>query len=126
MINFEKQVDYWRAGAREDWRAAKKLINIRMTRHGLFFAHLAIEKLLKAQICRSTKDLAPPIHNLIRLSELSRLKLDQSKRDILAEMNAFNIEGRYPDALAKPPSMREAKIYLDRAKKIYQWLMKQF
>ncbi len=72
------------------------------------------------------KDLAPPIHNLIRLGELARLSLNQKQIDVLAEMNAFNIEGRYPDSLAKAPSQAEAKSYLKRTGETFQWLMKQF
>ena len=42
-----RQIEYWRLGASEDWEVAVELISSRRTRHGLFFAHLALEKLLK-------------------------------------------------------------------------------
>ena len=126
MIDIEKQVAYWRKGAAEDWSAAQQLVKTRKTRHGLFFARLALEKLLKAHVCRQTKDLAPPIHNLIRLGQLSGLVLNQKQMDVLAEMNAFNIEGRYPESLAQAPSVTEAKAYLSRTKGVMQWLTKQF
>jgi HEPN domain-containing protein len=125
MIDIEKQISYWRNGAAEDWAVAQELINKGRTRHGLFFAHLALEKLLKAHLCRRTQDLAPRLHNLVRLAELAALNLDQGQIDALAEMNAFNIEGRYPDTLAPPPTPREARQYLRRAKEVYQWLMNQ-
>lgn len=59
MIDLEKQVAYWRDGAVEDWQVAVELVNLGRTRHGLFFAHLALKKLLKAHLCRATADLAP-------------------------------------------------------------------
>jgi len=40
-------------------------------RHGLFLANLALEKALKALVCKATRDLAPRIHNLVRLAELA-------------------------------------------------------
>lgn len=125
MIDIEKQVTYWRDGAAEDWEVAQDLVKNGRVRHGLFFAHLALEKVLKAHVCRHTQDLAPRLHNLIRLAKLAELSLTETQTDILAEMNAFNIEGRYPDILAPPPSQDEAKDYLRRAQEVYQWLTTQ-
>ncbi len=125
MIDIEKQVAYWRDGAAEDWEIAQELIERGRTRYGLFFAHLSLEKLLKAHVCRHTQDLAPRLHNLVRLAELAALPLSQAQVDLLAEMNVFNIEGRYPDVLIPPPSQDEAKGYLRRAQEVYRWLMNQ-
>ena len=125
MIDIEKRVAFWRDGAAEDWEVAWELVSSRRVRHGLFFAHLALEKLLKAHVCRHTQDLAPRLHNLVRLAELAAIPLSPTHTDTLAEMNAFNIEGRYPDSLAFPPSQDEAKDYLRRAEEVYQWLMNQ-
>jgi HEPN domain-containing protein len=93
------------------------------TRHGLFFAHLALEKILKAIVCKESQDLAPRLHNLSRLAELTALRLDARKTEILAEMNAFHIEGRYPESLPKPPTREEALGYMSRAEGVFQWLM---
>jgi len=125
MIDIDKQVTYWRNGAIEDWEVAQELVSKGRGRHGLFFAHLAIEKLMKAHVCRHTQDLAPRIHNLVRLAEMAALSLNQTQIDIIAEMNAFSIEGRYPDSLIAPLSQGEAQDYLSRAEEVYQWLMNQ-
>lgn len=37
------------------------------------------------------------LHNLIRLAEIAGLSLNSEQRDLLADINLFNIEGRYPD-----------------------------
>ncbi len=124
-IDIQKQVEYWKNGAIEDWNVAQDLISQNKVRHGLFFAHLALEKLLKAHVCRHKQDLAPRIHNLSRLAELASLALNQSQKDMLAEMNPFNLEGRYPDLLMSPPSQNEAEGYMRRTKEVYQWLMNQ-
>jgi len=91
----------------------------------LFFAHLTIEKILKALVCKHSQDLAPRIHNLSRLSEMAGIALINEYVDVLAEMNAFHIEGRYPESLTVPPTKEEALNYLARAEKVYQWLMNQ-
>jgi hypothetical protein len=56
MFDIGKQIAYWRDGAAEDWRVAQDLIKRRQVRHGLFFAHLALEKLLKALSGDSSRD----------------------------------------------------------------------
>ena len=43
----------------------------------------------------------------------------------MAEMTAFSLEGRYPDALAQAPAKQEAQRYLERAKGVIEWLMNQ-
>jgi HEPN domain-containing protein len=123
VIDIARQVAYWRDGAREDWAVAQDLIAQGRTRHALFFAHLALEKALKAHVCRQTNDLAPRMHNLIRLAEIGAVGMSQAHEDVLAEMNAFNLEGRYPDMLMPPPSLPEARDYLTRAEEVLQWLL---
>ena len=87
MIDVEQQIAYWQAGAVEDWQVAGELINLRRTRHGLFFAHLALEKLLKAHICRATADLAPRIHTRLRLAERTGLAYGEGQRVFLARFD---------------------------------------
>jgi HEPN domain-containing protein len=123
MIDVDKQIAFWREGAEEDWGVAYDLVDRTRVRHGLFFAHLALEKALKALVCRKTRDIAPRLHNLVRLAEVAGLKLQPSQLDVLAEMNSFNIEGRYPDSLSAPPSLLEARGYLKKAEEVFQWLM---
>ena len=75
MVDITKQVTYWRETAEEELAVARDLLEKRRWRHCLFFAHLALEKLLKAFVCRQTQDLAPRTHNLPHLAELARLTL---------------------------------------------------
>jgi HEPN domain-containing protein len=71
MIDIERQVGYRQSGAREDWTVARELVDAGRVRHGLLFAHLALEKALKALVSRYSCDLPPRIHNLARLVELA-------------------------------------------------------
>jgi hypothetical protein len=61
--------------------------------------------------------------DLVRLAEIAKLDLSQKQIDVLADMNAFNLEGRYPDTLAPAPTRKEAQEYIARSKEIFQWLM---
>ncbi len=123
MFNIQKQVDYWRAIASDDWRVAQKLIAEKEIPQGLFFVHLALEKLLKAHVCKTTKDLAPRIHNLLRLAELGKIALSSEQRDFLEKINLYNLEGRYPDTAFPVPSLERAQQYLGQAKEIVEWLI---
>ena len=122
MVDIAKQISYWKENADEDWAVAQQLLGSGRTRHGLFFAHLTLEKILKALICKNTGDLAPRIHNLNRLIVLTGVAASSEQTDILAEMNPFHIEGRYPETLTKPPTREEAIRYMNRAEEVLQWL----
>ena len=117
MIDIDKQIAYWREGANEDMEVAQDLVARGRTRQGLFLAHLALEKVLKAHGCRQTRDLAPKIHSLVRLAKLALIELTNEHLDTLAEMNAFNVEGRYPETLVPAPTSAEAQGYLGRAER---------
>jgi len=123
VIDIDKQIAFWRNSAEEDLAVAHDLVGRNRIRHGLFFAHLALEKALKAHVCRVTQDIAPRLHNLVRLAELAELDLRPAQMDTLAEMNSFNIEGRYPDTLSTPPSQEEAENYMAQADEVFQWLI---
>jgi HEPN domain-containing protein len=125
MADIEKQIDYWRQGSAEDWEVAVKLVKDGKSRHGLFFAHLALEKILKAIICAHTHDVPPKIHNLTRLNELAGLKLDARQTRVLAAMNQFNLEGRYPESYTSRLSPEKAGEYIARAQEVLTWLTQQ-
>ena len=122
MIDLDRYASLLRAGAVEDWAVARDLIERDRARHGLFFAHLALEKMLKALVARATADIPPRIHNLVRLAELAALDLPPGFLDTLAEVNPFNLAGRYPDALVAAPGRADAKALLSRAEEVGAWL----
>lgn len=125
MVDVDKHVAYWREGAQEDGAVAAELVGRRRARHGLFFAHWALEKALKAHVTRHTRDVAPRIHNRVRLAEIAELRPSQETLDTLADMNAFSQAGRYPDTLPAAPSQEETDAYLARVEKVFQWLINQ-
>lgn len=122
MVDVSEHVAYWRDGAKDDLEAANQLVHSGKIRQGMFFAHLALEKLLKAHICKKTGKLAPRIHNLVRLAEIAELQLEPQNLDILAEMNEFNLEGRYPITFVPPPTKNESMEFMKKAKGMFEWL----
>ncbi len=125
MVDIQQQIVYWQTGAEEDIVVAEELVSSGRYRHGLFFAHLALEKMLKAHICKKTRSLAPRIHNLVRLSEIAEILLSDYQLDHLADMNEFNLEGRYPMQYIDTASEQEARSYLNTTREILVWLQQQ-
>ena len=125
MVDIEKQAAFWLESGQEDWQVANELVASGRIRQGLFFAHLALEKTLKGLVCRDTQDLAPPIHNLVRLIQKTRLIPDQDQLDLLAQVNAYNIEGRYPDTLTPPPNLTEAQKDMKKIEEVLAWLISE-
>lgn len=125
MVNIDKHILHWQNGAKEDLEVAKQLIASDKIRHGLFFLHLAMEKIIKSHICRNTNDIAPRLHNLVRLAELSGISFEQRQMDLLAEINPFNIEGRYPEIWEAVPSPEEADIFIQKTEELFKWLKNQ-
>jgi HEPN domain-containing protein len=126
MVNMGKHIQHWRNSADEDWAVAQELIGHGKIRHALFISHLALEKMLKAHVCRTTEELAPRIHNLVRLSEMAGLKLTEEQIDLFADVNEFNIEGRYPEMLVPPPTRAEADEYMARIAEVITCLNNLF
>ncbi len=117
-----KQVDYWRSGSKEDIAAAEALVSKGFLRHGLFFAHLAVEKILKAHVARKTGEIPPRIHNLIRLAELAGVTLDPKRADFLRRFNLYQLEGRYPEMFEARLDAETAKERLASAREMVEWL----
>lgn len=125
MVDIAKQIAHWRSGSDEDWEVACELLEKNRIRHGLFFAHLALEKALKAHVCLTTGDLAPRLHNLVGLHQLAGIHLQVSHVDVLATFNRFALEGRYPDQTAPTPSRGLADAYMKGAKEVLECLIQQ-
>ena len=124
-MDVEKQVQYWKARGIEDMDAARSLLDKGHLRHALFFAHLAIEKLLKAHVTRRTQDVPPKIHNLVRLAEIAELSLPRPRTDFLKQFNVYQLEGRYPDTADSKIDKQTAVSDLRQAEEFLKWLNNQ-
>ena len=89
----------------------------------MFFAHLAIEKALKAHVCKQTSEVPPKMHNLARLAEKAGLVLEPEQRDFLLAFDIHQLEGRYPDMVPAPLDQDAAREELAGAERVCQWLI---
>lgn len=125
MSDFQKQVEYWISGAREDLKTAKILVEKDRLLHALFFCHLVIEKAIKAHVVRSTSKVAPKSHNLIYLIELSGVDVDEKNEEFLGILMKYQMEGRYPDFNPKVPDKMTVIGYLNKTENLFQWLIRK-
>ena len=125
----QEVVSHWLKTAEDDLDAANKLFKAKKYHHCLFFAHLSLEKILKALVVKKTKKHALPIHNLKKLADDAELKLSQKKEKELREITTFNIEARYNGyklSFYKKATKNFTQKWLKKIKEIYQWVEKMF
>lgn len=125
MINIEKQLEYWKAGAKDDLDSAKILIERNRLLHGLFFCHLTIEKVIKAHVVKQTKEVAPRSHNLIFLSEKANLEFSDDEEIFLGILMKYQQQGRYPDYNPIIPDKSKVIDYLKETENLLTWLEKK-
>lgn len=121
-IDVSLQTEYWRSGSEEDMRAAGVLLERGMIRQGLFFAHLSLEKMLKALVVRATAGTPPRTHDLLRLAAEARLALPEPRRAVLARIQQYCLEGRYPDPQPLALSAQAAEGEVAAAQEALTWL----
>ena len=66
MVVFEtdKTIKYWLDSAAYDLDTGRTLLGSKRFPYALFFAHLALEKVLKALVVKATQQHAPYTHSL--------------------------------------------------------------
>jgi HEPN domain-containing protein len=128
MKNKSELIEYWAKSSKMDIEAALDLYKTKKYPHCLFFAHLSVEKLLKALFVKTKKKHSPITHNLMLLAKESNLELSELQVEQLAEINTFNIEARYPDEKFKfykkcTPEFTEK--YMKVIEEMLNWLKKK-
>ncbi len=122
-------IDYWKLSAEKSWNVSSHLFEKADYVECLFFAHLTLEKILKAHWVKDNQsDFPPRIHNLRRIAEQCSLMLDADQVIFLEKMNTFQMDGRYPDyrfTIYKAFDQQKTKEVLDEAEILYQWLLKK-
>ena len=125
-MNKSDYIEYWRLTAGKDWEAAGHLFEKGDYLHSLFFAHLVLEKLLKAHFVKdNASDFPPKTHNLLLLVSQTTITPSDDQLRILSQMNQFQLEARYPDYqlhMFKIATEQYAKNLLDEIKIIKEWL----
>lgn len=93
-----EHIAYWRDAAAFDWPPVQRMMAAGDHVHGLFFAHLIIEKLSKAHWVKDNEGSIPPrIHHITKLWAATKLAPTPAQMTTANELNGYQIEGRYPE-----------------------------
>jgi HEPN domain-containing protein len=122
MLDLERQIEYWKAGAFDDLETAKVLIDKDRLLHGLFFCHLVIEKIIKAHVVKQTREFAPRTHNLFNLSEKANLEFNEDQEIFPGILMKYQLQGRYPDYNPNVPNRAKITEYLIQTENLVKWL----
>lgn len=122
------KIGYWKKLHDYDFRTDSGLFEKKYYPYTLYFLHLSIEKLLKAIYIKINNTDPIRTHNLTLFAQKCNLELSNEQWDLLAELNEFNIESRYPEykmSLYETAKKKYTSNYLDRSKEIRKWLKKK-
>ena len=128
-MKIEEHIRFWIDGADHDLDTAEGLFSAEKFDWCLFLGHLVLEKALKAHYVQGNENQMPPrIHNLVKLSEKSFIKLTEEQKSFLDEVTDFNLEVRYP-GYKKEFQKKCTKEFCERKfskiKEQYKWLKSQ-
>lgn len=121
-FDVRKIVEYWKITAEHDYDTMLSLFKSKRYYGSLFFGHVILEKILKAHVVQTTKKEAPKTHDLARLQELAEIEISRGEKDLLYQVNEFNIRTRYPDYklnFYKQCTKEYTGYYLEKIKKLY-------
>lgn len=122
-------IEHWRKMAERDWASATLLLKGKQYIHALFFAHLVVEKLLKAHWVKDNEEINPPrTHDLEHLYSQTELKISTDNLDLIRVMNSWNLEGRYQDykdKFYKETSGEYTREKLNQVKELKKWLQSE-
>jgi len=122
----EEKVAYWLESAQNDWMVAGHLFDKGDYSYALFFAHLTLEKTLKALFVFTRDDVPPFTHRLPYLADKSGLALAPDQFELLEIVADFNLEARYPDekfSFQKRCTLEFTSHYLNRIRELRSWLL---
>jgi len=80
-------IAYWEEAAVHDYKTMEVLFETKRYSDSLFYAHIVLEKILKALIVRQTRKHAEYTHNLMKLAEDAGLVLTKEEQDLLNIVN---------------------------------------
>lgn len=127
-MKLKDKIIYWRRLSNYDLKTANALYEKRQYPYTLYFLHLSTEKLLKAVFLSQKKKDTPRTHNLIYLAQNCNIELEEKYWNLLAELNEFNLESRYPEykmSLYKIATKKYTLNYLNNTKEIIKCLKKK-
>jgi HEPN domain-containing protein len=124
-LDVEKQLNYWREGARRALRSVPVLEEGEFWIEALFWTHLAVEKALKAHVVKRTRKAPPYIHKLTRLAQIAGVNLSAKQTEMCEDLSLYQRLARYHDEPAREPDGATARRLLHDGKELMTWLLKE-
>ncbi len=124
----DPKVENWLNSARYDLAAGRDMLAAGRFVYTVFFAHLAVEKALKAKVQEATGRTPPRIHDLIVLLKRARLDPPPELRDFLGKLAGSSTATRYPTHLeeaVRAYPLEVAAEYLRQAEEAVEWIARQ-
>ncbi len=122
-------INYWRTSAKETVEAAKDNYQIHHIDWSFFLWHLAIEKLIKGLIVKQG-NVPPPVHDLVKLADNSKINLTREQEEQLGEISSYNIKARYDDYkrkfYKKVIDKKYHEIWFKICENLFLWLDKKY
>ncbi len=121
----EKDIKYWINLSKYDIKTAEAMFKSRRYLYVLFTCQQAVEKMLKALVTKNTNQFPPKTHDLLRLAEISKIDIDEARKEFLARLSFYYIETRYPEEIAKISkdlNRKTAFKYMNTTKALLRWL----
>lgn len=119
----------WIASGDYDLKTAANLFKSRRYIYVVFLCHLAIEKILKAIVCKRLNEMPPYTHNLNRLIELSGVTVDERHHEFINKISLQSVPTRYPEDFAKLSrqfNKKTAEEHLKKSKEVIKWLKQSY
>ncbi len=100
-----REAETWLASAARDHDVAAELVATSRYSHGVFFAHQAAEKTLKAAVLVRTRALPPMTHNLRLLAERTGETPPAEVETAMLRLMPHYTASRYPDVAQGQPEL---------------------
>jgi HEPN domain-containing protein len=123
--DFAEMIRYWLQSSDYDYDTMVDLYKVNRYHWALFMGHLSLEKLLKAYYIHQKHENPPLIHNLLRLAELTDLKVNDDQKKMLAAITTFNLSTRYDDynmSFYKKCTKEFTEAWIENIKTLRLWI----
>ena len=124
-----KTPEEWLIQAEEDMATAEFISNSGRYVYAVFFAHLTIEKALKAIYHKKFNELPPKTHNLSALLKMNELIPPPLIGEFIFDLDHASVATRYPEELMKlhlAYSQQRVERILSQTKETLTWVKQMF
>lgn len=120
-----EKVRFWSENAEYDLLTAEAMHNSARYAYTVFMCQQALEKIIKGIYLQNNKEEAPRSHNLAYLIGTLSIGVPEDYINLLGELSAYYLEGRYPtykEKISQLISKDKSLAILAKTKEAFKWL----